>query len=378
MLLSRRSIILGAGGVGLALVGGGAAWRVMRRPTGAIAPWTLDPRPPGDIRLDAFRHAILAPNPHNRQPWLIELVGDDRAVIRCDLAKRLPETDPHDRQIVIGFGTFLEVARIAAAERGHAIDVIPFPDGEPQPRLDGRPVALLAFRKDAAVRRDPLFAAIIHRHTNRAIYGPLPPTAHQLRGVAGAGEGVTVSADPALLAQIQPLAVRAMTIETVTKRTYMESVNLMRIGAAEMDAAPDGLPIGGPAIEALQAVGMIDHASMADPASSVFSMGLKQVQDSCGSIPAILWITTAGNSRAEQLDAGRRYVRAQLRATTLGLAMHPLSQALQEYPEMAADFGRIHRLLGATGPQRVQMLARIGTAPPVLPAPRWPLEAHLT
>ncbi len=169
-----------------------------------------------------------------------------------------------------------------------------------------------------------------------------------------------------------------MTIETVTKRTYMESVNLMRIGAAEMDAAPDGLPIGGPAIEALQAVGMIDHAQMADPRSEVFKMGLKQVQQSCGSIPAILWITTAGNSRAEQLDAGRRYVRAQLRATTLGLAMHPLSQALQEYPEMAADFGRIHRLLGATGPQRVQMLARIGSAPPVLPAPRWPLEAHLT
>ncbi len=375
MPLSRRSIILGAGGVGLALIGGGVAWRVMRQPTTAIAPWRLDPTPPADVRLDAFRHAILAPNPHNRQPWLIELVRQDLALLRCDLDKRLPETDPFDRQITIGFGTFIEVARIAAAERGYAIDVTPFPAGEPQPRLNQNPVAQLVFRKEAGIARDPLYSAITHRHTNRALFAPTPPTPGQLQVVAR--ENVVTSADPALLAHMRPLAVRAMTIETVTHRTFMESVDLMRIGADEMNANPDGLPIGGPAVEALQAVGMLNQKLIADPSTGAFNMGLKQVQDSCGSIPALIWITTAGNSRAEQLEAGRRYVRAQLRATTLGLAMQPLSQALQEYPEMAADYVRVHRLLGASGTERVQMLARIGTAPPALPAPRWPLDNHL-
>lgn len=375
MPLSRRSIILGAGGVGLALVGGGAAWRVMRTPTTAIAPWTIDPRRPADPRLDTLRYAILAPNPHNRQPWLIELVGSDRVLLRCDLDKRLPETDPFDRQIIMGFGTFIEVARIAAAERGYAIDVTPFPAGDPQPRLNQNPVAQLVFRKDAGIARDPLFSAITHRHTNRALYAPTPPTPAQLRVVAR--ENVVTSADAALLAQIRPLAVRAMTIETVTRRTFMESVNLMRIGVDEMNANPDGLPIGGPAVEALHAAGMPNRELIADPSTDAFKMGLKQVQDSVGSIPALIWITTAGNSRAEHLDAGRRYVRAQLRATTLGLSMHPLSQALQEYPEMTADFARVHRLLGATGSERVQMLARTGTAPPALPAPRWPLDNHL-
>jgi len=375
MPLSRRSIILGAGGAGLVLVGGGAAWRVMRSPTTAIAPWTIDPRRPADIRLDAFRYAILAPNPHNRQPWLIELIGSDRALLRFDLDKRLPETDPFDRQLTIGFGTFIEVARIAAAERGYAIDVTSFPAGEPQPRLDANPVAQLVFRKDASLRRDPLFTAITHRHTNRALYDPAPPTPAQVQAVAR--ENVVMSADPALLAQIRPLAVRAMTIETTTHRTFMESVNLMRIGATEINANPDGLAFGGPLVESLQAVGMLNQKLIADPSTDAFKLGLKQVQDSCGSIPAILWITTPGNSRAEQLDSGRRYVRAQLRATTLGLAMHPLSQALQEYPEMAADFTRVHHLLGAKGTERVQMLARIGTAPAALPAPRWPLDTHM-
>lgn len=375
MGVSRRSMILGAGTASVALVGGGAVWRVMRQPTTALAPWAIDPRPPADIRLDALRYAILAPNPHNRQPWLIRLVGADQVELTCDLAKRLPETDPFDRQIIMGFGTFIELARIAAAERGYAVDIAPFPQGEPQPRLDARSVARLVFRKHAGVSRDPLFAAITQRHTNRNLYDPTPPTPRQLAIVAQ--RDVMTSADPKLIARVRPLAVRAMTTETVTHRTFMESVNVMRIGSAEMDATPDGLPVGGPLVEGLHALGMLDQAQLADPSTSAFKMGLKQVQDSCGSVPAVVWITTPGNSRAEQLDAGRRYVRAQLRATTLGLWMHPLSQALQEYPEMAEDYARVHAMFGLSGGQRLQMLARIGMAAAVGPAPRWPLEKHL-
>jgi hypothetical protein len=58
--------------------------------------------------------------------------------------------------------------------------------------------------------------------------------------------------------------------------------------------------------------------------------------------------------------------------------MHPLQQALQEYPEQAGPYAAIHRLLGAQPPgQTVQMWARLGYAPVVGPAPRRGLEAHL-
>jgi hypothetical protein len=57
--------------------------------------------------------------------------------------------------------------------------------------------------------------------------------------------------------------------------------------------------------------------------------------------------------------------------------MHPVSQALQEFPEMTAEFDTLHRRLGVASPQRVQMLARVGYAPAVDAAARWPLEAKL-
>jgi hypothetical protein len=125
-----------------------------------------------------------------------------------------------------------------------------------------------------------------------------------------------------------------------------------------------------------------------DPESSTFRQGEAMMAETYGSIPAILSVTTNGNTRGHQLEAGHLYARANLLATKLGLAMHPMSQALQEYPEMAAVFAQMQALLrpvfsnGITGSistanGRVQMLARIGYAAPVAPSPRWPLETRL-
>jgi hypothetical protein len=372
--MNRRQLILGAGATTLALVGGTGFWRVTRMPQTATLPWIIDPNPPSDVRLDAFRYAILAPNPHNRQPWLITLEGTDGALIHCDLDRRLPDTDPFDRQITIGFGTFVELARMAAAQRGVRMEIIPFPEGEPQSRLDARPIARLRFITDPATLRDPLFAAITRRRTTRETYDLFRPVPDRIaRQISDGG----YSTDPQKIAAIRSVSMTAIKTEQMTHRTNMESVNLIRIGHDQVDASPDGISLTGPLMETLKLTGQIDQAALGDPASSAFQTGIDMMQDIYGSVPAAIWITTPGNGRLDQLEAGRRYVRANLRATMLGVAMHPLSQSLQEYDEVAGLFKRIHTLLDAKAGERVQMLARIGYGPQVEPAPRWPLETHL-
>jgi hypothetical protein len=394
MPLSRRTI-LAASGTGLALVAAGGFWRVTRSPETATDPWSLPAPPPADPRLDAFRHAILAPNPHNRQPWIIRLDGTDGATIFCDLDRRLPHTDPFDRQITIGFGCFLTLASIAAAERGLRIAEEWFPEGEPHPRLDGRPIARLTFVPDPTVEPAPLFAAIPKRRSTKTLFEdrPVDPASLQrLSSVFGMTEEdwFEVSADnsPATVAAVRKLVLEAVEIEMRTARTHRESIDLMRIGAREVDADPDGIALTGPGIEAMAATRLLSRAALADPASSAFRQGQTMMAETYGSIPAILSVTTNGNSRGHQLFAGTLYARANLLATSLGLAMHPMSQSLQEYPEMAGVFASMQALLrpvftnGITGSistanGRVQMLARIGYAAPVPPAPRWPLETRL-
>ena len=375
VLVSRRGV-LAAGLGGLALVSAGGVWRVTRSPQTAFAPWDLDSSPPADVRLDAFRHAILAPNPHNRQPWLIEMAGEDEAIITADLSRDLPITDPYDRQITIGFGTFLETARIAAAERGVDMEIEPFPDGENAAELDSRPIARLRFVRNADVARDPLFAQIVRRRSNKEEYDlarEVSPA--DLAKITGAGGAYT--AEQARVDELRAEIVAGIETEMLTHDANMESVELMRIGHAEVDANPDGIELHGPMIEAGKLAGVVNREELADPTSTGFQQGMEMMRATYGSIPALIWITTPGNSRRDQLEAGRQYVRANLEATALGLGMHPMSQSLQEYDDVQPMFRRVHELLGASGDERVQMLARVGYGPVTSPTPRWPLETHI-
>ena len=381
-MASRRNVILGAGVATVALVSVAGWWRVSRVTETATLPWQLKASTPvKDVRLDALRHAILAPNPHNRQPWLLRLVGDDSVELYCDLDRRLPATDPYDRQILIGFGTFSELAAIAASTRGQRVEITPFPEGLPNDRLDARPVAHLRFIGDPAVVADPLATVIAARRSTKEPFDEtraVPPALLQkLMAPPSPGMVTSFARDAAQIKPIRETIKKAYEIETRVPRTYQESIDLMRIGAPEIDANPDGIDLGGPIFEALALAGQFDREQLADPKSNAFQMGLDQQLGTYGSLPAAVWLTTDGNSRADQFAAGRRYVRMNLLATALGLKMHPTSQSLQEYPEMAEQYRRIHELLGATGNQRVQMLVRIGYGPVTDPAPRWPLESHL-
>lgn len=374
---NRRQILMVAG-AGTVLVGAGGVWRVTRTPETAFRPWQVE-TPVADVRLDALRHAILAPNPHNRQPWLLTLVGSDTVEVRCDLDRRLPATDPYDRQILIGFGTFCELARIAATKRGQRVEITAFPDGEPGERLDTRIIARLRFVADPAVRPDPLAAVITARRTTRQVFDARPvPTALLARFDALASPAVAVghSNDTERLAAIRAITVPAFRIEGETKRTWQESVDLLRIGAKEVDANPDGLFLTGPGIEALALVGVLNRETLADPGSTAFRQGLADQLAIVDSLPAAIWLTTPGNSRHDQFAAGQAWLRVNLLATALGLKVHPNSQALQEYPEMAALLKKLHAELGAGGSERVQMFGRLGYGPNVGPSPRWPMESH--
>ena len=158
----------------------------------------------------------------------------------------------------------------------------------------------------------------------------------------------------------------------------MESIHLTRVGPAEILQHRDGISINEPMVRALAAVGLFDRSQAPGPDDMSVTQQVQDFNAKIEATPAFFWMVTDGNDRRTQVNAGRSYVRAQLAATAQGLSMHPLQQALQEYPEQAGPYAAIHRLVGAQTPaQTVQMWARLGYAPPVGAAPRRGLEAHL-
>ncbi|MGO4831927.1 twin-arginine translocation signal domain-containing protein, partial [Rhizobiaceae sp. 2RAB30] len=372
MVTRRNFLKLVGGGIVLAAAGGGV-WAATRDPKKARMPWETAGRGESDPRRHALSYALLAPNPHNRQPWVADLGTADTVTLYCDLDRRLPHTDPFDRQITIGLGAFIELMAMAAAENGHRVDVGLFPEGEPQPRLDARPVARISFVKDAAITGDPLFRNVTARRSNKEPYEtsravPVEALA-AIAGVARSGRIAHVE-EPAEVQKLRELAWAAMHVELVTPHTLKESVDVMRIGRAEIEANPDGIDLSGPLLEGLAITGLLSRKAMLDPTSSVFQQQETVVRPNFDTAMAFLWQATPGNSRTDQIAAGRDYVRLNLAATGLGLSMQPFSQALQEYPEMRSHFLQLRHELGIAEAETLQMFVRLGYGPNVKAAPR--------
>ena len=370
---------LAGGGIVLAAAGSGGLWAATRDPARARLPWS---RAGGETepRRRALSFAVLAPNPHNRQPWIADLGAEDGITLYCDLERRLPHTDPFDRQITVGLGCFLELLALAAANDGWRADIALFPEGEPQPRLDNRPVATVRFVRDENIEADPLFRHVLDRRSCKEPFEPARGVSGDtLARIAQAADAETVAFtnDAGEVAALRAHAWAAMEIELTTHRTLKESVDLMRIGKAEIEANPDGIDLGGPMMEALSLTGILNREAMLDMQSTVFKQQMPVLKAPFDTAAAFMWLTTQGNSRADQIKAGRDHVRLNLAATGLGVAMHPVSQALQEYPEMKPHYEAMREALGIGGGQTLQMLVRLGYGPHVPASPRWPYETRI-
>ena len=88
------------------------------------------------------------------------------------------------------------------------------------------------------------------------------------------------------------------------------------------------------------------------------------------SATAFGWITSPTNTRRDQIEVGHAYERVHLAATSAGVALHPMSQVLQEYDDMA-ELQRIFKsAIGVPETHTVQMFFRLGYAESTPHTPR--------
>lgn len=362
-MATRRKFLKILGGGTILAATGATAFVTTRNPAQALAPW--DVQSYADPRKHALAHAILAPNPHNRQPWLVELSGEDTVILHRDVDRDLPATDPYNRQIFIGLGCFLELLTVSASDIGFGVDLNLFPEGE------NGPVAIATFRKGA--KRDPLADNILTRRSDKFPY--------EAKSLAQSDADALTSFAAIITEQTATAALRTITkdafnVEIYTPYTFEESVDLIRIGKAEINANPDGIELSSPMLEVLRRFGLLTKDVLMDTDHPAFKSQHADYLRMLDATPAYAVLTTQTNTRQDQIEAGRRWLRLNLKTTELGLALHPVSQALQEYPEMTAIYEKAHQMLAPQG-DTVQMLGRLGYGPKGGPTPRWNLESRI-
>ncbi len=341
-----------------------------------------------DVRLKMLCYAILAPNPHNKQAWSVELRGEDAVALYVDPRRLLPMTDPLQRQIYEGQGTFLETLSIAAKAFGYEPNIELFPEGVDPPEDTGRsPVAVVELSR-SEIERDDLFRQIPKRFNNRRPYTGPPLTEEELHSLQTsydtAGYPTVFVTDPAIRDRVADLMTEAMRVETYLDRTHGETVDMIRFNDDEVIARRDGFSYENMGVTG---VGRFFVERLSPRSRAFGDYFRKTTVDSArkGShtASAIGILFGPGNTRMDQVEVGRRFDRVFLTATELGLDVHPMNQILQEYDELAQAREQFSEMIRSLQRNSVlpsadmvpdvptaQMLFRVGRAEPTPHSPR--------
>ncbi|WP_028976888.1 Acg family FMN-binding oxidoreductase [Sporolactobacillus terrae] len=332
-----------------------------------------DPR----IRLAAY--GLLAANGHNMQPWIIKLDKKDAMTfyLFADPERMSLQADPEARQLMVTQGTFLDYVAVAGQSIGFSVSITLFPKGtydenHLQHSMTVQPVAKIQLKK-AAPKPSPLFNSIYIPDTNREAYQSKKLTAAQTLAIEALGDSQDVEThvyqDRKNVQTLGKIAMDSAEIEAQTKRVMDEAAAIFRANEYQKNQTRYGFSLEGQGTSGFKLYfmqGLITLFPFLNSDKASADLMIQSTRTALDHTPAYAMITTKENSRASQVKSGMIYSRLTLTAAHLGLAVQPVSQALEEYPEMHDPYQNIHHLYAPNG-QTIQMLVRIGTPTKTVP-----------
>ncbi len=342
--------------------------------------WNAAAHDEKDIRLKVLSYAVLSPNPHNKQPWQVQLTGPLSFDLYVDLERLLPATDPYFRQIHIAQGTFLESIVIAASGFNHEVKIEYFPQGMygNQELLD-KPVASVTLVPKEGITADPLFSQLLVRHSNKRPYlnqGLSETEVAKLKTFHGENNEypLTITNSAEAKSSFEQILTEAMSIEVGNREREHETIAMFRFNDDEVNKYRDGfgLPQSGvTGIKKFVAENLfLSRESVEKDPTSFSEQSVELAQKAAASTNTFAWISSASNTRLDQLKVGRSYFRINLLTSMMGLAQHPMSQVLQEYEDNLQLQARLKSEFNIKGSDTVQMLFRLGRAEATQHSPR--------
>jgi hypothetical protein len=294
-------------------------------------------------------YASLAPSGHNAQPWTVRPDGRD-IWVGTDSARWLPKVDPANREVMLSVGAFLENLITAAPAHGFVAD---YEVAAAQAATDVVRVVL----KSTAPHDAPLERLRERRTTRSGQLARDISTAdvQALRAAAGNDEMLFFAAGSPHGRQLAEATLEANRLQTARDDAQSELADWMRWtredGRAHRNGfTPESLDITG--IAGWYVRHFMNKKAVLGKRFRKQSLDL--VRRQLASYGGWIVITSKDESVPALIDAGRCCERMWLDARSRSIAVHPMSQVLEEAPlkdQIAGDLGM---------PGRVQFVLRIG------------------
>jgi nitroreductase len=295
--------------------------------------------------------ASLAPSGHNTQPWQIKYIEPFHWIICNDQTKWLPAVDPSQRETILSIGAFVQTLEYAALSFGYSSEF-----------------ALLA----QTPQDEELMEVKLKKQTGVSSFDKQKI---ELRRTVRSGcqNEILKPADVNFLLQDdrdtlyylpnnskQHLWLNEQTIEANRKQTWREDAqkelaDWIRFSTEDAKKYNDGLTTASMEVEGIAGWVLRNFYDDKKVLSKNFrEQGLSKVKEQVGSSAGWIIITSKDSSVESLLNTGRSMQRLFLKVRERGIAIHPMTQILEEQPYNE----KVNAELGIAG--AVQFILRTG------------------
>ena len=271
--------------------------------------------------------ASLAPSGHNTQPWFVQYLAPFHWIIGSDKSKWLPAVDPNQRETILSIGTFIQNLEYAAGSFGYVCDW----NLLAATNQDERVMEVKLIKGESGNSFD--IAKIKNRRTVRSNFLSDVLKKEDL-GYLVESESEYIHYLPVGGKENQYL--NEQTIEANRLQSYRDSAQAeladwIRFSNRDARKYLDGLTTASMEIEGISGFVVRNFYGSSDVMKIDFreqsiDKVVKEVSESAGWI----LITSKDNSVATLLETGRRMQRLFLKVREKNIAIHPMTQILEE------------------------------------------------
>jgi len=308
----------------------------------------------GDIlppeKAEILRLASLAPSGHNSQPWVVKVISPEEWTLCADQSRRLPAVDPDNRELLLSMGAFLENLSLAAGSLGYAADI----------RITARTpqdteIARITVRSDTArpyppgrlSSRSTVKQGFLDRELSRADVRHLSESLQE--------HCVYFHKRSQHARCISEGTVEAFRIQSMRDDAQRELVQWIRLSSDHARRRMDGLTtesMGITGIGGLIVRNFMKPEDFLTPGNR--QRGIDMTARLTGEGAGWMVVTGYPGGAAGLIETGRRFQRMVLLARERMIAIHPMTQMLEE-PSGRQSLGMNH-----SGNFDPQFILRVG------------------
>jgi hypothetical protein len=271
--------------------------------------------------------ASLAPSGHNTQPWLVQYLAPYHWIIGNDQSKWLPAVDPTQRETILSIGAFIQNLEYAAGAFGYTCDwnllaTTNQSDLVMEVKLIKKGLNNtfdIAKIKSRRTVRSDFLSDVLKQEDLKYLVDAEPEFIHYLPNTSTESKF------------IDEQTISANRIQSYRDPAQQELANWIRFSSQDAEKYRDGLTTASMEIDGIP--GWVvrnfynkDNVMKKDFRELSIEKVKKQVSESAGWI----LITSKGNSVETLLETGRRMQRLFLKVRVKRIAIHPMTQILEE------------------------------------------------